>query len=70
MPGFNPYRKPNTVIYHVTTGGASTGAIGESVYSGMPGRENGPADAYRHIILAAELTRNHGEAYARSIRSS
>ena len=24
-------------------------AINESIYSYLPGRENGPADAYRHI---------------------
>jgi len=39
----------------------------ESVESQLPGRNNGPADAYRHILLAAELTRRFGEACARKI---
>lgn len=30
--------------------------VGESVASQLLGREVGPADAYRHILLAAELT--------------
>lgn len=42
-------------------------AIKESVYSYLPGRENGPADAYRHILLSAELTRELGETYARLV---
>ena len=42
-------------------------AINESAWSMMPGRENGPADAYRHILLAAELTRRFGEFEARCI---
>jgi hypothetical protein len=35
--------------------------------SQLPGRANGPADAYRHILLSAELTRTFGEGYARLI---
>lgn len=42
-------------------------AINESSQAQLPGRENGPADAYRHILLAAELTRLYGEAIARII---
>lgn len=33
----------------------------------LPGREHGPADAYRHIIWAAELTRRFGERRAREL---
>lgn len=33
--------------------------------SGLPGIHNGPADAYRHIIGAAEATRIYGETIAR-----
>ena len=33
----------------------------------LPGRWNGPADAYRHILLAAELTRVFGEPAARAL---
>lgn len=32
-------------------------AITESSNSNLPGRENGPADAYRHLVRSAELTR-------------
>jgi hypothetical protein len=35
-------------------------------YSQLPGRTDGPADAYRHLLLSAELTRRFGEAYART----
>ena len=41
-------------------------AFREAVNSRMPGLHNGPADAYRHILGAAELTRRHGEAAARA----
>ena len=33
----------------------------EADRSSLPGRHDGPADAYRHILGAAELTRCHGE---------
>lgn len=39
----------------------------EMVGSQMPGRERGPADAYRHILWAAELTRRFGEQRARQM---
>jgi len=39
-------------------------AIKEAALSNMPGRGNGPADAYRHVLLAAELTRRFGETKA------
>ena len=41
--------------------------INEAAQSDLPGRENGPADAYRHILLSAELTRQYGEDMARTI---
>jgi len=31
-------------------------AVQESSFSGLPGRGNGPADAYRHMLWAAEVT--------------
>ncbi|BAZ31323.1 hypothetical protein NIES4074_37950 [Cylindrospermum sp. NIES-4074] len=37
----------------------------EANYSGLPGRTDGPADAYRHILWAAELTRQYGPDVAR-----
>jgi hypothetical protein len=49
---------------HFVGGGA---AQSEMVGSQMPGRERGPADAYRHVLWAAELTRRFGEARARQI---
>jgi hypothetical protein len=39
----------------------------EAVESQLPGRENGPADAYRHLVWGAELTRRFGEPIARAI---
>ena len=42
-------------------------AQSEMVGSQMPGRERGPADAYRHILWAAELTRRFGEPRTRQI---
>lgn len=42
-------------------------AADASVESQLPGRENGPADAYRHLLWGAELTRRFGEATARRI---
>ncbi|MBM3568538.1 MAG: hypothetical protein FJX46_07250 [Alphaproteobacteria bacterium] len=39
----------------------------ESQRSDLPGVHNGPADAYRHVLWAAELTRIHGENAARTV---
>jgi hypothetical protein len=49
------------------TGGASEFAIGMSTASQLPGRDSGPADAFRHMILSAELTRRFGESAARGL---
>jgi hypothetical protein len=35
--------------------------------SGLPGIEDGPADAFRHMVLAAELTRRYGASIALDI---
>ncbi|MET4728257.1 hypothetical protein ABIE09_002064 [Lysobacter enzymogenes] len=50
----------------LATSGIATQSISESVNSQLPGRNNGPADAYRHLLLSAELTRQFGERYARA----
>jgi hypothetical protein len=42
-------------------------AINEANESQMPGRDMGPADAYRHVLLAAELTRRWGPVVAMCI---
>ncbi|MBN2722260.1 MAG: hypothetical protein JXQ77_05525 [Campylobacterales bacterium] len=47
------------------TNGIAQNAIDESVASQLPGRSDGPADAYRHILLSAELARQYGETVAR-----
>ncbi|AIF80958.1 hypothetical protein I862_01975 [endosymbiont of Acanthamoeba sp. UWC8] len=36
-------------------------SISEAVASQLPGRENGPADAYRHLLWSGELTRRYPE---------
>ncbi|CAA7623034.1 hypothetical protein [Magnetospirillum sp. UT-4] len=46
---------------------AVSAAKSKSVESQLPGREGGPADAYRHLIWAAELTRLYGEDTARAM---
>ncbi len=46
---------------------AVNAAQSEMVGSQLPGREDGPADAYRHILWAAELTRRFGEKRAREL---
>lgn len=61
------HMSPNEVAYAIATLGVTNAAIRESARSGLPGRENGPADAYRHILLSAELTRRFGEGYARQL---
>lgn len=53
-------------VSDLATSGVATQAIKESVNSQLPGRNNGPADAYRHVLLSAELTRQFGESYARA----
>lgn len=40
-------------------------AIKESADSQLPGRENGPADAYRHLLWGGELARKFGPDVAR-----
>lgn len=55
-------------IYSIFTAGiskASTNTPEGSVSSQLAGRNEGPADAYRHLLLSAELTRRYGEEYAR-----
>ncbi len=54
-------------VYKVFTGGASDMAIHESISSYLPGRTDGPADAYRHLLLASELTRRFGKDHAKTI---
>lgn len=39
----------------------------EAEGSYLPGLHNGPADAYRHMLGAAELTRRYGETAARAM---
>ena len=57
----------NATVYDMATKGVSTQVSSTAVESQLPGRENGPADAYRHILLAAELVRRFGETYANKL---
>jgi hypothetical protein len=52
-------------FYNLVSQGATGRAINEMIESQLPGRTDGPADAYRHILLAAELTRRYGETQAK-----
>ena len=47
------------------TSSAWQAAESESTASQLPGRGDGPADAYRHLLISAELTRLFGEEKAR-----
>lgn len=53
--------------YAALTFGTAEAAIRESLSSNLPGRTDGPADAYRHILLAGELSRRFGEDLAQLI---
>ena len=57
-------------LIDIFTGGANIAAKAESVSSQLPGRENGPADALRHILIAAELTRKYPDSYANFLLDS
>ena len=61
------YQRSPSPVNDFFTGHIASAAINESVYSNLPGRSDGPADAYRHVLLSAELTRRYGETYARLI---
>ncbi|MGH6921617.1 MAG: hypothetical protein ACREJ0_28430 [Geminicoccaceae bacterium] len=39
---------------------AVDGALNEARASGLPGLVGGPADAYRHLLIAGEIVRRHG----------
>ena len=58
---------PGNPIERFITAGIYQYTVTESQSAKLPGQFDGPGDAYRHIILAAELTRVHGEVYARTI---
>ena len=55
------------LAYNKFTLGVAEAAIKESLASNLPGRSDGPADDYRHILLAAELTRRFGEDLASAL---
>ncbi len=61
---FSAYKKGEEWIGARAAGSA---ASAESNASRLPGREDGPADAYRHILFAAELTRLYGARIAGAI---
>jgi hypothetical protein len=44
-------------LQNILTEGAATAARSEAVSTQLPGRTNGPADIYRHLVLSAELAR-------------
>ncbi|MGE4217828.1 MAG: hypothetical protein AB7G39_00155 [Alphaproteobacteria bacterium] len=47
--------------------GIKRAAEAAAVASQLPGQQSGPADAYRHLLGSAELTRRKGEYLARII---
>jgi hypothetical protein len=54
-------------LYKYLTYGLTERVLHEVFNSYLPGRDDGPADAYRHVLLAAELTRIYGEYDARTL---
>lgn len=60
-------KRSHSVINDIATNGVASQAVNESIYSYLPGRENGPADAYRHLLLSAELARTNTETFARTV---
>ena len=45
---------------------AADAATNEARESGLPNRHKGPADAYLHILISAEMARRKGEATAKA----
>lgn len=60
-------KRSHSVINDVATSGIASQAVNESIYSYLPGREDGPADAYRHLLLSAELARTNTETFTRVV---
>lgn len=60
-------KRSHSVINDVATSGIASQAVNESIYSYLPGREDGPADAYRHLLLSAELARTNTETFTRAV---
>ena len=58
---------PGNPIERFITAGIYQYTVTESKSQRLPGQFDGPGDAYRHIVLAAELTRVFGEQHARDI---
>ena len=58
---------PGNPIERIITAGIYQYTVTESQSAKLPGQFDGPGDAYRHMVLAAELTRVFGEKHARDI---
>jgi hypothetical protein len=56
-----------TATWAAASIGVSTGVVAEVANSGLPGSGDGPADAYRHLILSAEMSRKFGAEYTNYI---
>ena len=54
-------------LERIFTAGASDWAVAQTVASQLPGRIDGPADAYRHLMISAELHRRFDSTYADSL---
>ena len=59
-PGSDVASYERSVIKRTGLGDAVAAARTEARNSGLPGLHNGPADAYRHILIAGELARRKG----------
>ena len=54
-------------IQNAATDGAADWAVGLTVASQLPGRLDGPADAFRHLLIAGELHRIYGKIHAQRL---
>lgn len=54
-------------VQNTWTDGAADWAVSLSIASQLPGRIDGPADAFRHLLIAGELNRVYGDRYAHDL---
>jgi hypothetical protein len=68
QPRNHPLRTlANRLIDALDISDAVNGAIRAANESGLPPGEGGPADAYRHLLIAGELKRRFGPLFGGSL---
>ncbi len=54
-------------LQNAATDGAADWAVSLATASQLPGRVDGPADAFRHLLIAGELHRVYGDHHAKAL---